>query len=40
MVSLTDLEGAKLGINIAGGSIEVFNLLPDTLLPRTENSDD
>lgn len=41
MVSLTDLEGAKFGINIAGGSVVVFDLLlPDTLFPRVENSDD
>jgi len=32
MVSLTDLEGAKFGINIAGGSI-VFDLLSDVLFP-------
>lgn len=40
MVSLTDLEGAKFGINIAGGSIVVFVLLSDVLFPRVENSDD
>jgi hypothetical protein len=41
MVSLTDLEGAKFGMNIEGGSIAVFLLLPDTLIfPRVEDSDD
>ena len=40
MVSLTDLEGDKVGINIAGESVDASAMPPATLSTFTENSDE